>query len=135
MLGIGMSLMTMAMIVNLAYTFLDKLVNQMGDSPNLGTMGALMVALFVVAFLSNSVPKMVGQLATGVHHGVGNLSLAASGLAALSTTGLFLGGVGGAIGGGAAKAIRSALEGGPYDPEEWDRGKGDSEEEGEEKAA
>jgi P-type conjugative transfer protein TrbL len=76
-LGIGVSLMTMLLIVGIGINFLQNLVQLAGQTPDIPSLAALMCATVLLAFIMHKLPAMVAGIATGGggHHGLGGVSI------------------------------------------------------------
>lgn len=98
MLGIGVSLMTMQLIVGIGITFLQNLVTLSGNNPDIQGLASIMAATILLAVISHKLPKIVAEIATGGGYGghVGGYSfmammggmMAAASLAARGATGM-----------------------------------------------
>jgi type IV secretion system protein TrbL len=101
-LGVGVSLMTMQLIIGLGINFLQDLFTASGQNPDAPTLAILMVACIILAVIAHRLPQMVaGMVAGGGHNGaiggvgimtllgtaVAGTSLAGSAAAAASTAG------------------------------------------------
>jgi P-type conjugative transfer protein TrbL len=76
-LGIGVSLMTLQLIIGLGTSFLQELVTAVGENPEVSQLASVMVAAIILAVLSHQLPKMVAGIATGGSYGahVGHLGV------------------------------------------------------------
>lgn len=104
-LGIGVSLMTMQLIIGLGTAFLQDLVTAVGQNPQVAQLATIMIASIILAVIAHQLPKMVASMATGGGYGghvghIGALSLLGAGFAgarlASVAAGVATGGVGAA---------------------------------------
>ncbi len=69
-LGVGVSLMTMQLIIGLGITFLQDLFTASGQTPDAPTLAILMVACIILAVIAHRLPQMVaGMVVGGGHNG------------------------------------------------------------------
>ena len=68
-LGIGVSLMTMLLIVGIGIQFLQDLVNTAGATPDVPSLAVIMGAAILLAVISHKLPKIVAEMATGGGYG------------------------------------------------------------------
>jgi P-type conjugative transfer protein TrbL len=78
-LGIGVSLMTLQLIIGLGTSFLQELVTAIGQNPEVSQLASVMVASIILAVLAHQLPKMVAGIATGGGYGahVGHMGVLA----------------------------------------------------------
>ena len=91
-LGIGVSLMTMELIIGIGVQFLQQLVSVTGATPNALQVALIMVATIILAVISHRLPQMVAGMVVGGGHngaigGVGMMTLFAGALTAASLAG------------------------------------------------
>jgi type IV secretion system protein TrbL len=67
-LGVGVSLMTMQLIIGLGIKFLQDLVATTGDNPDVGQLALVMVACIILAVIAHKLPQMVAGMAVGGGH-------------------------------------------------------------------
>jgi type IV secretion system protein TrbL len=67
-LGVGVSLMTMQLIIGLGIKFLQNLVASTGDNPDVGQLALVMVACIILAVIAHKLPQMVAGMAVGGGH-------------------------------------------------------------------
>ena len=84
-LGVGVSLMTMELIIGIGIQFLKDLVQQSGDNPDIGQLGVLMCAAIILAVIAHRLPHMVAGMVVGGGHngaigGIGMMTLFAAGM-------------------------------------------------------
>ena len=79
MLGIGVSLMTMLLVVGVGINFLQNLVTTAGQTPDIPSLAAIMGATILLAVISHQLPRMVASIATGGGYGgaVGSIGMMA----------------------------------------------------------
>jgi type IV secretion system protein TrbL len=88
-LGVGVSLMTMQLIIGMGIKFLQDLVASTGDNPDVGQLAIVMVACIILAVIAHRLPQMVaGMAVSGGHNGavggVGVMTLLGAGIAGAS---------------------------------------------------
>jgi len=91
-LGIGVSLMTMELIIGIGVQFLQQLVSVTGATPNALQVALIMVATIILAVISHRLPQMVAGMVVGGGHngaigGVGMMTLFAGALTSASLAG------------------------------------------------
>jgi type IV secretion system protein TrbL len=91
-LGVGVSLMTMQLIIGLGINFLQILFTATGQTPDAPTLAILMVACIILAVIAHRLPQMVaGMVVGGGHNGavgsVGIMALLGTGVAMTSMAG------------------------------------------------
>jgi type IV secretion system protein TrbL len=91
-LGVGVSLMTMQLIIGLGINFLQDLFTASGQTPDAPTLAILMVACIILAVIAHRLPQMVaGMVVGGGHNGavgsVGIMALLGTGIAMTSMAG------------------------------------------------
>jgi type IV secretion system protein TrbL len=91
-LGVGVSLMTMQLIIGLGINFLQDLFTASGQTPDAPTLAILMVACIILAVVAHRLPQMVaGMVVGGGHNGavgsVGIMALLGTGIAMTSMAG------------------------------------------------
>jgi type IV secretion system protein TrbL len=64
-LGIGVSLMTLLLIVGVGTRFLQDLVTAAGQTPDIPSLATLMGAAIVLAIICHKLPKILSEIATG----------------------------------------------------------------------
>ena len=84
-LGVGVSLMTMELIIGIGIQFLKDLVQQSGDNPDIGQLGVLMCAAIILAVIAHRLPHMVAGMVVGGGNngaigGIGMMTLFAAGM-------------------------------------------------------
>src|SRR5271166_5669257 len=84
-LGVGVSLMTMQLIIGIGTQYLQQLLTAAGATPDAPTLAALMVASIILLVIAHRLPQMVaGMVVGGGHNGavgsVAVLQLCRSGL-------------------------------------------------------
>jgi type IV secretion system protein TrbL len=100
-LGVGVSLMTMQLIISIGIQFLKDLSSSVGDHPDVGQLAIVMCASIILAVIAHRLPQMVAGMATGAGHngavgGIGVMTLLGAGIAGASLVR--------SMGGGAAAA-------------------------------
>jgi type IV secretion system protein VirB6/type IV secretion system protein TrbL len=88
-LGVGVSLMTMQLIIGIGVQFLQQLVAAASHTLDAGELGILMCATIILAVISHRLPQMVaGMVVCGGHNGaiggVGMMTLFAAGMTGMS---------------------------------------------------
>jgi type IV secretion system protein TrbL len=83
-LGVGVSLMTMQLIIGIGVQFLQDLVASTSQNLDAGQLGILMCATIILAVISHRLPHMVAGMMVGGGHngaigGVGMMTLFAGG--------------------------------------------------------
>ena len=91
-LGVGVSLMTMQLIIGIGIKFLQDLVASTGQNPTLAALAIIMVACIILAVIAHRLPQMVaGMVVGGGHNGavgsVGIMALLGTGVAMTSMAG------------------------------------------------
>jgi type IV secretion system protein TrbL len=91
-LGVGVSLMTMQLIIGIGVQFLQQLVASTSQNLDAGQLGILMCATIILAVISHRLPHMVAGMVVGGGHngaigGVGVMTLFAAGLTSASLAG------------------------------------------------
>src|SRR6202011_423553 len=61
-LGVGVSLMTMQLIIGMGIKFLQDLVASTGDNPDVGQLAIVMVACIILAVIAHRLPQMVAGM-------------------------------------------------------------------------
>jgi type IV secretion system protein TrbL len=110
-LGVGLSLMVMELIIGLATSFLQALVQQ-SEAGDIGQLVAITIAVILIAMLSHRLPTMVSGMVTGSGHhngAIGAFGLMGAIGAAMATAGLARGMAGG-VGGVAANGAMSSAK-------------------------
>ncbi|MBV8225710.1 MAG: P-type conjugative transfer protein TrbL, partial [Verrucomicrobia bacterium] len=84
-LGVGVSLMTMQLIIGIGVQFLQQLDASTSQSLDAGQLGILMCATIILAVVSHRIPQMVAGMVVGGGHngaigGVGVMTLFAAGM-------------------------------------------------------
>jgi type IV secretion system protein TrbL len=84
-LGVGVSLMTMQLVIGIGIQFLQQLVASTGSSPDVGQVAIIMCATIILAVISHRLPQMVAGMVVGGGHngaigGVGMMTLLAAGM-------------------------------------------------------
>jgi P-type conjugative transfer protein TrbL len=100
-LGVGVSLMTMQLIIGLGINFLQNLFTATGQTPDAPTLAILMVACIILAVIAHRLPQMVAGMVVGGGH---NGAVGSVGIMALLGTGIAMT----SIAGSAAAAARTA---------------------------
>ena len=91
-LGVGVSLMTMQLIIGLGINFLQNLFTATGQTPDAPTLAILMVACIILAVIAHRLPQMVAGMVVGGGHngaigGVGVMAMLGTGVALTSMIG------------------------------------------------
>src|SRR6202022_2495147 len=91
-LGVGVSLMTMQLIIGIGVQFLQQLVASTSQNLDAGQLGILMCATIILAVISHRLPHMVaGMVVGGGHNGAigggGGMTLFGAGLTSASLAG------------------------------------------------
>jgi len=91
-LGVGVSLMTMQLIIGIGVQFLQQLVSATATNLDAATMGVILCATIILAVISHRLPHMVaGMVVVGGYHGaiggVGMMTLFAAGMTGMSLAG------------------------------------------------
>jgi type IV secretion system protein VirB6/type IV secretion system protein TrbL len=84
-LNVGMQLFSMVLIVGIGKQFLDDYCDHMSADTSIKEMGVVLVASFVLLYLVDKIPQMIGGMASGA--GVGGVGQFGAG-AALSAAGM-----------------------------------------------
>ena len=84
-LGVGVSLMTMQLIIGIGVKFLQDLVASTGNNLDAGQLGILLCATIILAVISHRLPHMVAGMVVGGGHngaigGIGMMTLFAAGM-------------------------------------------------------
>lgn len=117
--GIGVSLMTMQLIIGLGTAFLQDLVAAIGQNPQITQLASLMIASIILAVIAHQLPKMVAGMVQGGGYGghvghVGALSLLGAGFAASRlasvAAGAATGGVGAVAGLSASDKLQARID-------------------------
>src|SRR5271157_5105145 len=88
-LGVGVSLMTMQLIIGIGTQYLQQLLTAAGATPDAPTLAALMVASIILLVIAHRLPQMVAGMVVGGGHngaigGVGTMTLLGAGIAGAS---------------------------------------------------
>jgi type IV secretion system protein TrbL len=88
-LGIGVSLMTMQLIIGIGIKFLQDLVAATGQQLDAGALAIIMIACIILAVIAHRLPQMVAGMVMGGGHngaigGVGIMTLLGTAIAASS---------------------------------------------------
>jgi P-type conjugative transfer protein TrbL len=91
-LGVGVSLMTMKLIVAIGVRYLHDLVASTSTTLDAGQLGILMCAAIILAVISHRLPQMVAGMVVGGGHngaigGVGMMTLFAAGMTGVGLAG------------------------------------------------
>jgi hypothetical protein len=91
-LGVGVTLMTMQLIIGIGVQFLQDLVASASQNLDAGQLGILMCATIILAVISHRLPHMVAGMVVGGGHngaigGVGMMTLFAGALTSASLAG------------------------------------------------
>ena len=91
-LGVGVSLMTMQLIIGIGTQYLQKLLAAAGNTPDAPTLAALMVASIILLVVAHRLPQMVAGMVVGGGHngaigGVGIMTLLGTAIAGTSLAG------------------------------------------------
>jgi type IV secretion system protein TrbL len=91
-LGVGVSLMTMQLIIGIGVKYLQDLFIASGQTPDAPTLAILMVACIVLAVVAHRLPQMVAGMVVGGGHngaigGVGIMTLLGAAIAGTSIVG------------------------------------------------
>src|ERR1700759_1735794 len=91
-LGVGVSLMTMQLIIGIGIKYLQDLVASTGQNLDAGALAILMVACIVLAVVAHRLPQMVTGMVVGGGHnggigGVGIMTLLGAAIAGTSIVG------------------------------------------------
>jgi len=91
-LGVGVSLMTMQLIIGIGVKFLQDLVASTGSNLDAGVLGILLCATIILAVISHRLPHMVAGMVVGGGHngaigGVGMMTLFAGTMTSASLAG------------------------------------------------
>jgi type IV secretion system protein TrbL len=91
-LGVGVSLMTMQLIIGIGIQFLQQLVASTGKNPDAGQVAIIMCATIILGVISHRLPHMVAGMVLGGGHngaigGVGVMTLLAAGMTGSSLAG------------------------------------------------
>jgi Ca2+/H+ antiporter len=57
--GIGVSLMTMQLVISVGSSFVQKLVEQTGNSGDIGQLATVMVGVIILAVIAHQLPKIM----------------------------------------------------------------------------
>jgi P-type conjugative transfer protein TrbL len=93
-LGVGVSLMTMQLIIGIGVQFLQDLVTSTSQNLDASQLGILLCAVIILAVISHRLPQMVAGMVVGGGHngaigGVGIMTLLAAGMTGMSLAGRF----------------------------------------------
>ena len=85
-LGVGVSLMTMQLIIGIGVQFLKDLVASTGQNLDAPTLAIIMIASIILAVIAHRLPQMVAGMVVGGGHngaigGVGIMTLLGTGVA------------------------------------------------------
>jgi type IV secretion system protein VirB6/type IV secretion system protein TrbL len=88
-LGVGVSLMTMQLIIGIGAQFLQQLVTTTGTNLDASQLGILLCAVIILAVISHRLPHMVAGIVVGGGHngaigGVGVMTFFAAGMTGMS---------------------------------------------------
>jgi P-type conjugative transfer protein TrbL len=110
-LGVGLSLMTMQLVISIGIGLLQSLVQATGSSGDIGQLIAITVTVILLAVIAHRLPQMVAGMVTGSGHngGIGAIGLMSAIGAAFAAWSLARGLAGGA-GGAAGAAGMSAAD-------------------------
>lgn len=110
-LGIGLSLMTMQLVISIGISFLQQLV-QTNASGDIGQLLALTVAVILLAVIAHKLPQMVSGMVTGSGHngGIGAIGLMSAIGAAMAASSIARSAAGGAAGAAAMSAADKLRE-------------------------
>jgi type IV secretion system protein TrbL len=91
-LGVGVSLMTMQLIIGIGIQFLKDLVASTGQNLDAGALAIIMIACIILAVIAHRLPQMVAGMVVGGGHngaigGIGMMTLLGTGIAATSMAG------------------------------------------------
>ena len=88
-LGIGVSLMTMQLIIGIGVQFLQQLVASTSQTLDASQLGILLCAVIILAVISHRLPHMVaGMVVGGGHNGaIGVMTLLAAGMTGMGLAG------------------------------------------------
>src|SRR6266478_1815430 len=91
-LGVGVSLMTMQLIIGIGVQFLQQLVASTSQNLDAGQLGILMSATIILAVISHRLPHMVAGMVVGGGHngaigGIGIMALLGTAVAGTSMIG------------------------------------------------
>ena len=91
-LGVGVSLMTMQLIIGIGVQFLQQLVTATGTNLDASQLGILLCAVIILAVISHRLPHMVAGMVVGGGHngaigGVGVMTFFAAGMTGMSLAG------------------------------------------------
>lgn len=100
-LGIGVSLMTMVLLVGVGTSVINEYHKQLSESINLQELGILMVVSITLLLLVDKLPSMVAGIVTGAS--IGSMGAGAFGAGAAVGATMALGSAGLGIAGGTAK--------------------------------
>jgi len=68
-IAIGVSLLTMELIIGLGEQLLQSLVNSLGAVPDLGQFALVFIASFMLVLIAHQLPRMVAGIVTGAGAG------------------------------------------------------------------
>jgi P-type conjugative transfer protein TrbL len=93
-LGVGVSLMTMQLVIALGIQFLTQLVDSASTKPDVYQLAIVMCATIILAVIAHKLPQMVAGMVLGGGHngaigGVGMMTLLAAGMTGMSLAGRF----------------------------------------------
>ena len=91
-LGIGVSLMTMQLIIGIGVQFLQQLVASTSQTLDASQLGILLCAVIILAVISHRLPHMVAGMVVGGGHngaigGIGVMTLLAAGMTGMGLAG------------------------------------------------
>ena len=91
-LGIGVSLMTMQLIIGIGIKFLQDLVAETGQNLDAGALAIIMIACIILAVIAHRLPQMVAGMVVGGGHngaigGIGIMTLIGTAIAGSSLAG------------------------------------------------
>jgi type IV secretion system protein TrbL len=111
-LGIGLSLMTMQLVISIGIGMLKALVQATGSSGDIGQLIAITVTVILLAVIAHKLPQMVSGMVTGSGHngGIGALGLMSAIGAAFAASSMARSLAAWAAGGAAAATGMSAAD-------------------------
>ena len=91
-LGVGVSLMTMQLIIGIGIKFLQDLVAETGQNLDAGALAIIMIACIILAVIAHRLPQMVAGMVVGGGHngaigGIGIMTLIGTAIAGSSLAG------------------------------------------------
>jgi P-type conjugative transfer protein TrbL len=117
-LGVGLSLMTMQLVISIGIGLLQSLVQATGSSGDIGQLIAITVTVILLAVIAHRLPQMVAGMVTGSGHngGIGAIGLMSAIGAAFAASSMArslaawaAGGAAGAAGMSAADKLRERM--------------------------